>query len=689
MEAAAEAAAARSRGPRAGVLLASVLGLVTLAYSNVFSVPFLWDDHHLIESEPRVREPQPTLDYFRHTFWSEQSSGDARAYYRPLITLSYAFDYRLWKGRPAGFHLTNLLLHLACCALVFGLCRRGGAPPAAAAVAAGLFGTFPRLTESVTWISGRTDLTAATAVLAALALHRSEPAAFARRAGAAALLFLGLLGKEVAAAGAAAIVALEAFRARENAAWGRALRSSVPALAALAAYTGLRMAAAAVPESPDTPLAQRGIFALQALGTYAWMLLDPLRPRLQIGALGVIKPAMVAFGAMVAAALGLFAARALRRPLAVWPVTGAVLAGAALLPALHLLPISLNVLAADRFLYIPVAGLAVALACTLGPRAARTTWVRRSGIAAGVAVTLAFAGATHLRNLDYQNELTLWREAVRHAPRGNPQPYFELATQLARRDRPEEALVHYRRALEIQREHGVGVAGRLAGNMALVLSELESYEEAIALLRPRVQAEPDVADHHVHLGAVYARALDLDAAERELEAGLELRPHDDTAGRLLRQVRVARERYASLPPQRDGEPVSVTSARAEVYAMVGRLKDAAALYREVAAAPGASAEMLRDAASFLAQRGDREAAGQALSRLRRGHRGPEAGGARRRPAARGSEAGEAGGSHRSGRAPNAGATDHVGRSPHVGAAPAPVTPQPTGHAAHPRARRSG
>lgn len=683
MGAGAEAPAAPPRGPRAGLLLAAVLGLVTLAYSNVFSVPFLWDDHHLIESEPRVREPQPTLDYLRHTFWSEQSSGDARAYYRPLITLSYTLDYRLWNGRPAGFHLTNLLLHLACCALVFVLCRRGGAPPGAAALAAGLFGTFPRLTESVTWISGRTDLTAATAVLAALVLHRSEPEALARRTGAAALLFLGLLGKEVAAAGVAAVAVLEALRARQTAAWGRALRNAAPALTAMAAYALLRAAAAAVPESPDMPLAQRAVFALQALGTYAWMLLDPLRPRLQIGALGVVEPAMVALGAVVAAALGLLAVRALRGPSPVWPVTAALLAGTALLPVLHLLPISLNVLAADRFLYLPVAGLAVALACTPGPRGAR---VRRGAIAIGVTAGLAFAGATHLRNLDYQDELELWREAVRHAPRGNPQPHFELATQLARRNRPEEALAHYRRALEIQREHGVGVSGRLIGNLALVLSELGSYEEAIALLRPRVQAEPNAADHHVHLGAVYARALDLDAAERELAAALELKPEDDTARRLLQQVRVARERYASLPPPREDEPVSVVAARAEVYAMIGRLRDAAALYREVAAAPGASAQMLRDAASFLAQRGDRKAAQRAMSRLRHGERSPRAGADRRKPPGSSSEAGDPDGL---GKPADDGDTDRVGSSPRVGGPLAPTDLQPHARGARPRAGRSG
>ena len=61
--------------------------------------------------------------------------------------LPWGLDDALWERAAAGFHLTNLLLHLGCCALVFALARRAGAGPVAAGLASLLFGTWPRSTE--------------------------------------------------------------------------------------------------------------------------------------------------------------------------------------------------------------------------------------------------------------------------------------------------------------------------------------------------------------------------------------------------------------------------------------------------------------------------------------------------------------------------------------------------------------
>ena len=113
---------------RAGALLLAALGFVALLYSNAFAAPFVWDDHHLIEADPSVRELRPLPEYFGRSYWSDQLPPRPLSYYRPLITLSYALDHRLWDGRPAGFHLTNVTLHLLVCALLFALCRRAGAP---------------------------------------------------------------------------------------------------------------------------------------------------------------------------------------------------------------------------------------------------------------------------------------------------------------------------------------------------------------------------------------------------------------------------------------------------------------------------------------------------------------------------------------------------------------------------------
>lgn len=126
-------------------------------------------------------------------------------YYRPLTILSYTLDRDLWGSDPSFMHLGNILLHLACACLVFAITKcllplwgaRGQGPALFAAL---FFALHPIATESVSWISGRTDPLMAVFLLLAvwltvLALSSGRPLA-ALAAGVA--LVLACLAKEVA-----------------------------------------------------------------------------------------------------------------------------------------------------------------------------------------------------------------------------------------------------------------------------------------------------------------------------------------------------------------------------------------------------------------------------------------------------------------------------------------------------------
>jgi len=91
--------------------------------------------------------------------WSEGIWGNPLRELRPIAALSFLIDGRLWGGTAAGYHLTNLLLHITCSLVVMltarDVLKRGWLP----AVAAGaLFAAHPGHVEAVTWITGRADL---------------------------------------------------------------------------------------------------------------------------------------------------------------------------------------------------------------------------------------------------------------------------------------------------------------------------------------------------------------------------------------------------------------------------------------------------------------------------------------------------------------------------------------------------
>lgn len=78
--------------------------------------------------------------------------------WHPVTWISYQLDATVWGVNPAGYHLTNLLLHAANTALLFLVfVRATGAAGRSAAVAA-LWAVHPLHAESVAWVSERKDL---------------------------------------------------------------------------------------------------------------------------------------------------------------------------------------------------------------------------------------------------------------------------------------------------------------------------------------------------------------------------------------------------------------------------------------------------------------------------------------------------------------------------------------------------
>ncbi|HSN14587.1 MAG TPA: hypothetical protein VLT61_08135, partial [Anaeromyxobacteraceae bacterium] len=141
--------AAPSRWTRlAPALLIVVVGAV--AYSNSFSVPFQFDDLVVITGEPAITGFHPSLA-------SRRFLGD----------LSFALSYRWFGERTAGYHVVNLLVHLANALLVLRIVRqlwrteplRASAwsrrGEAVALVTALLFVAHPIQTQAVTYVVQR------------------------------------------------------------------------------------------------------------------------------------------------------------------------------------------------------------------------------------------------------------------------------------------------------------------------------------------------------------------------------------------------------------------------------------------------------------------------------------------------------------------------------------------------------
>jgi hypothetical protein len=368
-----------------------VLGLVLAAYSGVSQAGFVWDDHALLEHNLTLDHPTFTRVWLRD-LWCCIGGNNQTGYYRPLLTMTFLLDRALFDRDPAGPHVQSLLWHLVVVGLVSALLRdRVG--PVRANVAALLFGLHPIQSEAVMWISARNDLMSAAGVLAALlALDRKRPTL------ATIATLAACLSKENAFA-----LPLLAWLWRR--AWGERLHRDdllglgfglglAYALRSQATLGGFELKDAHIAFTPLSAF----YGALRVFGWFAWpwpltttasLTLPTPTPLEWLPALataGLVATLLVA-GRRRAAYLLLF--------------TAFVLAPSAL-------GVRWYSTLGERYLYLPMFGVAAAVAATTPP------WRAWPGLL--VAATAAALAVLHVRVPEWANEETLFTAAVRRAP---------------------------------------------------------------------------------------------------------------------------------------------------------------------------------------------------------------------------------------------------------------------------------
>jgi protein O-mannosyl-transferase len=129
----------------AGVLL--IVGSIFLIYWPAIHGGFVMDDDLLLTDNPLIKAPDGLS-----RIWLTRESVD----YWPVSNSSLWLQWRLWGINPPGYHVINLLLHIADCLLIW-LLLAGLAIPGAFLVAL-LFAVHPVNVESVAWISQHKNL---------------------------------------------------------------------------------------------------------------------------------------------------------------------------------------------------------------------------------------------------------------------------------------------------------------------------------------------------------------------------------------------------------------------------------------------------------------------------------------------------------------------------------------------------
>jgi len=143
---------AENRRISIGICFALVL-MVWFVFGQTLTFDFLnYDDPQYVTENPLVQGGITWTGVARVFTHSDYS------FYHPLTTLSHMLDFQLYELTPAGFHLTNVVLHTVSALLLFLVLRSMTGSLWRSALVAAVFAIHPLRAESVAWITERKDV---------------------------------------------------------------------------------------------------------------------------------------------------------------------------------------------------------------------------------------------------------------------------------------------------------------------------------------------------------------------------------------------------------------------------------------------------------------------------------------------------------------------------------------------------
>jgi tetratricopeptide (TPR) repeat protein len=500
---------ARLTPRRAAVLLAAV----TLAvFATTLSAGFVYDARMQILTDPFLHDPRNWLPVL--TFGVLRM--DVLDFNRPVNLASLMLDAALWGKAPFGYHLTSVLLHTANVLLAWQAVRRlaPGLGSTAGITAALFFAVHPVVTEAVCEPTFREDLLATAFTLVGLVLALGRPMDGRgdgwRSAACIAACLLAVGSKESGVAAPAAIAAcwLLVRRGDRGRFWPTATAGGT---LVVVAFLGARFLLeptpsrifAARPQYPGGSLAAALLLEPRILGLYVQLVLLPVNLCADYGLYSVTHLPLPAAAALLLAVAGAaaLAIRADRRMGLAF-----VLIVAPLLPVSNLIPIYRA--AADRYLYMPMAGIAIGIGLFLdGPWLARRETLRDRLLAGLVAATILLGVACMERQRVWANSIALWTDTVRKNPVAATAA-MGLAEALLDAGRLAESEAAARRGIELTG----GGHGEAWATLALVLEAQGRSPEAFAAVDKAVQLDARLADPDARVGVLameheYAAAL--------------------------------------------------------------------------------------------------------------------------------------------------------------------------------------
>lgn len=503
-------------GARSWPLALALAAATLITYAPVEGNGFVaYDDIDIYVGDPHVHEGL-TRGALAWAF----STG--HSYWHPLTWISHMIDCELFGMEPAGHHRTSLLIHTASAVLLFLTLRFLTGSPWPSALVAALFALHPLNVESVAWVSERKNVLSGFFSILALAAH----GVYARRPGplrylaVAIAVLAALLAKPMAVTLPLVLLLLDFWPLGRlgRVSLGRLMLEKLPllALSALASVLTIesqREMGALIPIE-TIPLPARLANALVSYVAYGFKMLWPARlaafyPHRELA------PAVVAGAALLL--LGVSAVVAWRVRREPYLAVGWLWYLGTLVPVIGIVQVGSQAMA-DRYAYVPLIGLFVAIAWGGASLLSRYPAARPATGVVVLAILLALAVRTRQQAGVWHDSLSLFSSSVRSMP-DSWVAHYNLGEALVASGRFAEAETEYRETIRVEPRFA-----RAHNNLGMALDSQGRIEAAIAAYAQAIRLKPDLAEAYNNLGVDYASLGRYAEGVAALREALRLRP---------------------------------------------------------------------------------------------------------------------------------------------------------------------
>lgn len=525
--------------PHLRIAVALVLATL-LAYEPARNNGFVsFDDNFYLTQNPQVQAGLGS----EGVAWAFTTGHSAN--WHPLTWLSHMLDVSVWGMDPRGHHVTNVLLHAASVVLLFHLMRRMTGETGKSAFVAAAFAVHPLHVESVAWVAERKDVLSTLLGILSLCLWVEWTKKGQRLHYVASIVVyaLGLMAKPMLVTLPFLMLLLDAWPlgrfGRDTRARGLVVEK-IPffALALLSCIVtfvvqqrGLAVIGATVLPLPFR-FGNAGVAYVAYLGKAIWpaklAFFYPYPPWLS-----ATQAVVSCLFVLAATALVLYRARA--RP---WLAVGWLWWLGMLVPVIGIVQVGRQSMA-DRYMYLPLVGLAVLAAW--GTDALLRGRAKAARVALAVGLVGVWIFLTRAQVAVWKDDLSLFGHATA-VTEENAVAHDLLGTALADRGRVEEAMNEYRQA--------IALAPRNADyhtNMGIVLAMQGRFEEALGFYRQALEFEPNLGNAYLNQGIALANLGRFDEAIESTSQGIRLRPDRADAKVDLQRMQEARRQMESSP----------------------------------------------------------------------------------------------------------------------------------------------